>query len=128
MILFVIASYRFARLDAEWARAACLDIANLRDGHCEPLSQLPTRHGQPGETLPLFAARAGATRAPHGAGQRNQVTCHAQRKTAVLLTPVAIVASAASMPTTVQFVIARFQIPRRLAEILARSPPPTSPP
>src|SRR6185437_1714240 len=44
-------------IGAERARAACLDIADLRDGGRKPLSQPSTRHGNPVRTLPLGALR-----------------------------------------------------------------------
>src|SRR5487761_927296 len=57
MILLVISSYRLVRSEPERARAVCLDIADLRDGRREPLSQPSTRHGNPVRTLPLGALR-----------------------------------------------------------------------
>jgi hypothetical protein len=55
--LSVISSKSTRRFEPERAPAACLDIADLRDGRREPLSRLPTRHGRPGRTLTLGALR-----------------------------------------------------------------------
>ena len=48
MILSVISSSRLARSWPARALTGCLDIADLRDGRREPLSQPSTRHGKPG--------------------------------------------------------------------------------
>src|ERR1700758_947764 len=58
MIVSVTSAYRLARSEPERDGAVFLDIADLRDGHREPLSRSTTRHGKPGQalTLPVSAA------------------------------------------------------------------------